>query len=152
VIVSQASTRVWIALALVCCCAAFGCGRGAPSSATQSQASLDGDGATDGLGPAAPMDARERAQWASAADGDPEELMRLATALETIGDLAAAPRRANDPEDAPELHEGCASLLALSRAGERPRERRVLAIRALRMLADRGCVKRADIPAELDAR
>jgi hypothetical protein len=149
------------------------------------------------------MDARERAQWASAAEGDPEELLRLAnlvgceglreraladaslrrvavraaaycpdlselpwlaevaggpddaearSALETIGDLAAAPRRATDPEDAPELHEGCASLLALSRAVERPKERRVLAIRALRMLAERGCVTRADIPAELDAR
>jgi hypothetical protein len=73
-------------------------------------------------------------------------------ALETIDELAARPRRATDPEDAEELHEGCAALLDLSRAESRPRERRVLAVRALRMLADRGCARTADIPAGLGAR
>jgi hypothetical protein len=73
-------------------------------------------------------------------------------ALETIDELAARPRRATDPEDAEELHEGCAALLDLARAQSRPRERRVLAVRALRMLADRGCVRPADIPADLGAR
>ncbi len=187
---------------LACCAVALGCGRGASPSATLSQSSVGADGGAESLVPL-PMDARERAQWAAAADGDPEELMRLTNlvgcealrerafadaslrrvalraeaycpdlselpwlaevaggpddadaraALESIGDLAAAPRRATDPEDATELREGCTALLALSRAVERPRERRVLAIRALRMLADRGCVKRADIPGELDAR
>jgi hypothetical protein len=149
------------------------------------------------------MDERERAQWAAAKEGDPEELMRLADltgceglreravgnvelravalqamqycgdfaelpwlaqvgagpseadarqALEAIFQLAARRRKATDPEDAEELHEGCGSLLAIARDGSQPRERRVLAVRALRMLAERGCVKRGDIPAELDAR
>ncbi len=75
-----------------------------------------------------------------------------AEALDSILDLAARPRRAVDPEDADELHTGCAALLALARAGDRPRSRRVGAVRALRMLADRGCVQRADIPTELDAK
>jgi hypothetical protein len=149
------------------------------------------------------MDERERAAWASARDGDPEEQMRLADAiaceglhqraqegdattravalramrycrdfgelpwlaqvaagdddgearlaLEAIGEIAARPRRATDPEDALELHEGCAGLLALARAPKKPRERRVLAVSALRMLAERGCVARTEIPAELDA-
>jgi hypothetical protein len=72
-------------------------------------------------------------------------------ALESIVELAARPRRATDPEDADELHAGCAALLDLARATDRPKERRVLAIRSLRMLADRGCVKRSEIPTDLDA-
>jgi hypothetical protein len=148
------------------------------------------------------MDAREAAQWAAAAAGDPEEWMRLSrlvgceglrdrasqpelrstaihamqycpdyselpwlaelageengaearAALETIDDLAARPRRATDPEDADELHVGCTALLALARTPSRPKERRVLAIRALRMLSERGCVRLADIPTDLDAK
>jgi hypothetical protein len=73
-------------------------------------------------------------------------------ALESIVELAARRRRATDPEDADELHAGCVALLDLARSTERSKERRVLAIRALRMLAERGCVKRADIPTDLDAR
>ena len=73
-------------------------------------------------------------------------------ALDVVVDLSAMPRRATDPEDADELHLGCGALLDLARGAQRPRERRVLAIRALRMLSERGCVKRADIPTELDAR
>jgi hypothetical protein len=73
-------------------------------------------------------------------------------ALDAVVGLSAMPRRATDPEDADELHVGCATLLDLSRGAQRPRERRVLAIRALRMLSERGCVKRGDIPTELDAR
>jgi hypothetical protein len=72
-------------------------------------------------------------------------------ALDSIVELSARRRRATDPEDADELHAGCGALLALARATDRPRERRVLAIRALRMLSERGCVKRADIPTDLDA-
>jgi hypothetical protein len=160
-----------------------------------------GEGAVETVTPA-PMDERERAQWAAAKDGDPEELMRLADligceglherasgsaelrsvairamrycgdfselpwlaelaggssdvdareALDVIVHLAARPRQATDPEDAEELHEGCAALLAIARDGNRLRERRVLAIRALRMLAERSCVRRTDIPADLDA-
>jgi hypothetical protein len=73
-------------------------------------------------------------------------------ALEAVDDLAARPRRATDPEDADELHVGCASLLALARSTSRPKERRVLAVGALRMLADRGCVRRAEIPTDLDVK
>jgi hypothetical protein len=72
-------------------------------------------------------------------------------ALDSAVALAARPRKAVDPEDADELHTGCGTLLALARASDRPRDRRVLAIRALRMLSEYGCVKRADIPVELDA-
>jgi hypothetical protein len=73
-------------------------------------------------------------------------------ALDAVVELSAMPRRATDPEDADELHVGCGALLDLARGAQRPKERRVLAIRALRMLSERGCVKRADIPTELDAR
>ncbi|MBV9945613.1 MAG: hypothetical protein JOZ69_02070 [Myxococcales bacterium] len=67
-------------------------------------------------------------------------------ALEAADLLAARPRRATDPEDAAELHAGCAALLALARDEDQPRERRLLSIRALRMLADRGCVTLQDVP------
>jgi hypothetical protein len=73
-------------------------------------------------------------------------------ALDSAVELAARPRRATDPEDADELHTGCGALLELAKGVERPKERRVGAIRALRMLVDRGCVKKADIPTELDAK
>ncbi len=151
---------------------------------------------------AAPMDAREAAQWTAASQGDAEELMRLEdlvgceglrergeqaelratavramqycqdfselpwlaqwaneggdadarAALEAIEALAARRRRATDPEDADELHAGCTALLSLARSESRPKDRRVSAIRALRMLADRGCVRRGDIPTDLDAK
>jgi hypothetical protein len=73
-------------------------------------------------------------------------------ALDTIAAQAARVRRATDPEDADELHEGCGALLGLAKTATQPAPRRVRAIRALRMLSDRGCVKRADIPADLDAK
>jgi hypothetical protein len=73
-------------------------------------------------------------------------------ALDAVVALAARPRRPVDPEDADELHAGCASLLALAKAVDRPRDRRVPAVSALRMLVDYGCVKKADIPADVDAR
>jgi hypothetical protein len=73
-------------------------------------------------------------------------------ALDVIVEQAARPRRATDPEDAVELGEGCRTLVALARAGGQPRAERVLAVRALRMLVDRGCAKKSDIPADLDAK
>lgn len=73
-------------------------------------------------------------------------------ALDAAVELAARPRRATDPEDADELHTGCGALLELARGADRPKGRRVLAIRALRMLSERGCVKKAEIPTELDAK
>jgi hypothetical protein len=74
------------------------------------------------------------------------------TALDAIVDQSARVRRATDPEDADELHTGCAVLLDLAKSTDRPAPRRVRAIRALRMLSERGCVKRADIPTDLDAK
>jgi len=73
-------------------------------------------------------------------------------ALDTIRELAARPRRATDPEDAAELHAGCGALLAIARSTSQKKDRRVGAIDALRMLADRGCVKRAEIPTDVDSK
>jgi hypothetical protein len=81
--------------------------------------------------------------------GDDAEAL---AALDAVVEQSARDRRATDPEDADELHTGCATLLSLSRATTRPAARRVRAIRALRMLSERGCVKRADIPTDLDAK
>jgi hypothetical protein len=186
-----------VAIALL---TAIGCGR-ATSSQSSSTSSAGGTD-QESAGVVASMDAREAAQWAAAAQGDAEELMRLEdlvgcqglhdrasrrdlrdtairamqycpdfselpwlaevatdksdadahAALEAIDELAARPRRANDPDDADELHAGCGALLALARSPSRPRERRVLAVRALRMLSERGCVRRADIPADVDVK
>jgi hypothetical protein len=73
-------------------------------------------------------------------------------ALQSVVDLAARPRRATDPEDAEELGEGCRALLAFARDAHGPKPRRVVAVRALRMLSERGCVKAADVPTDLDAK
>src|SRR5262249_32745975 len=56
-----------------------------------------------------------------------EEEARLA--LDATLELAARPRRAEDPEDADEFREGCEGLGALARDTTRPRARRVPAIR-----------------------
>ena len=78
-------------------------------------------------------------------------------ALDSAIDLAARPRRAVDPEDAAELKRGCDGLLALAvdrEAGAKSPKmlaRRVKAIRALRMLVERGCVDPAAIPTDADA-
>ncbi len=71
-------------------------------------------------------------------------------ALDSAVQLAAQPRRATDPEDAIELRAGCEKLVGIARDAKAPKKRRVLAIRALRMLSDKGCAK--EIPADLDAR
>jgi hypothetical protein len=69
---------------------------------------------------------------AKVAGGKDDEEARLA--LDTTVELAARPRKAEDPEDAEELAEGCEALSALARDAKRPRTRRVSAIRALRMM------------------
>lgn len=71
-----------------------------------------------------------------------------AVALDAVVEIAARPRRQEDPEDAEELKTACAGLLALARDAPKPRTRRVQAIRALRMLP---CT-RADVPTDLDAK
>jgi hypothetical protein len=73
-------------------------------------------------------------------------------ALESAAQVAGEPRRAVDPEDALEVRQGCDALLALAVDPKRPPPRRVGAIRAIRMLADRGCSKPGDLPADLDAK
>ena len=73
-------------------------------------------------------------------------------ALQTALDLAARSRRATDAEDAQELGEGGRALLAFARDVHGPKGKRVVAVRALRMLAERGCVKAGDIPTDLDAK
>ncbi|MBS2020414.1 MAG: hypothetical protein JST00_46585 [Deltaproteobacteria bacterium] len=80
------------------------------------------------------------------AGGDADEEARLS--LETIVDLAARPRHSRDEEDVDDLRAGCGELLALAKDGKRPKERRIPALRALRMMP---CPK-ADLPTDLDAK
>jgi hypothetical protein len=83
---------------------------------------------------------------ARASKGDDDEEAKLA--LEATIELAARVRRAEDVEDAAELKEGCEELSALARDAQRPRTRRVFAVRALRMMP---CPK-VVIPTDLDAK
>ncbi len=71
-------------------------------------------------------------------------------ALSSAVQLASAPRRATDAEDALELRAGCDKLSELAKNPKAQKQRRILAIRALRMLSDKGCAK--EIPTDLDAR
>lgn len=80
---------------------------------------------------------------ATEADDDEARL-----ALDSTVELAARKRTAEDVEDAAELREGCEKLGALARDGERPRDRRIVALRALRMMP---CPKQ-ELPSDLDAR
>jgi hypothetical protein len=84
----------------------------------------------------------------AAGPSEPEALAALAS----ITSQAARRRRATDPDDARELDDGCRALLALARSGQMSRQRRVGAVDALRMLADRGCVRRDEIPVDLDTK
>jgi hypothetical protein len=72
-------------------------------------------------------------------------------ALDSILTLLDAPRRATDPEDALELRSGTSALLALAKDKTKSPARRALAVNALRLLADRGLVPAADVPADLDS-
>lgn len=83
---------------------------------------------------------------ARTANGDDEDEAKLA--LDAAVELGARPRRAEDVEDEPELREGCEKLGALARDTARAKDRRVVALRALRMLP---CPKQ-DLPTDLDAR
>jgi hypothetical protein len=81
------------------------------------------------------------------AAGEPDD-EEAKLALDSTVELAARRRTTEDLEDAVELREGCEKLGALARDGERPRERRILALRALRMMP---CSKQ-ELPTDLDAR
>jgi hypothetical protein len=87
---------------------------------------------------------------AQAAEGQDET--QAEAALDSLVDLAARPRRALDPEDAAEMKSGCDALLSVAKDPKAVRSRRVKAIRALRMLAERGCVTADVLPTDLDAR
>ena len=83
---------------------------------------------------------------ARAASGSVDEEAKIA--LEAVIELAARPRRAEDVEDESELRDGCEKLGALARDTARARDRRVVALRALRMMP---CPKQ-ELPSDLDAR
>lgn len=72
-------------------------------------------------------------------------------ALESIVDLAARERRAEDPEDLAELAEGCKALAVLAKDTAQARARRVPAIRALRMMP---CPpeEKAQLPTDVDTK
>ena len=82
--------------------------------------------------------------------GEDETLAKLAAG--SLQDLAARPRRAVDAEDAEELREGCETLGALARDKERTKERRIGAIRALRMMPCPAWPAGSAIPTDLDAK
>jgi len=96
------------------------------------------------------VDGFEPLPWLAAIAAAPQNDYATA-ALDAIIDMAARPRRAVDPEDGAELREGCDALLALAKDAQAAKARRIQAIRALRMLSERGCVAPGDIPADLDA-
>jgi hypothetical protein len=83
------------------------------------------------------------AQTALGTDDDEARIALVASA-----ELGARPRRSEDVEDEAELREGCEKLGGLARDVTRARDRRVLALRALRMIP---CPKQ-DLPTDLDAR
>ena len=88
---------------------------------------------------------------AKVASGKNDDEARLA--LEATLELAARPRRSEDPEDAEELREGCDTLLVLARDVARPRARRVAAVRALRMMpCPPGKAGPEELPTDVDAK
>lgn len=91
---------------------------------------------------------------AKLANGKDDEEAKLA--LDAAVELATRPRRAEDPEDADELREGCEGLFALSHSDKPARSRRVLAIRALRMMpcppTDGGASLDGALPKDVDAK
>ncbi len=64
--------------------------------------------------------------------------------------IAARGRDQLDPEDAEEMRAGCKYLLAAARDERRDREVRIDAVRAVRLLLDRGCAKNEEVPTALD--
>jgi len=83
---------------------------------------------------------------ATAASTSEDEEAKIA--LDAVIELATRPRRSEDVEDEAELREGCEKLGGLARDAARPRERRVVALRALRMMP----CPRQELPSDLDAR
>lgn len=78
-------------------------------------------------------------------DGDDEQARAALDAAVTLGTRVD---RNVDLEDAEELAAGCEGLVGLAKNTKKAKERRVLAIRALRMLP----CNAGDLPSDLDAR
>jgi hypothetical protein len=83
---------------------------------------------------------------------DPDAL----AALEGAVTLATQARRQRDPDDAEDLRTGCDKLLAFAKDAAAPRPKRVLAVRALRMLKETGApacgTAPGAIPTDVDSR
>jgi len=87
---------------------------------------------------------------AAAQRGTPDEAR---AAVESADAIAARKREQVDPEEDDELGAGCAALLAAAKDATRPREVRIGAVRALRMLADhKPCPRASEIPTDVDAK
>jgi hypothetical protein len=74
-----------------------------------------------------------------------------AAALESASFELSQPRRAEDRDDALEIAEGSAALLAVAKDKKVAVARRTRVVRVLRQLADRGWVVPAEVPTDLDA-
>jgi hypothetical protein len=83
------------------------------------------------------------ARTAAGSDDDAAKI-----ALDATVELGARPRRGEDIEDEAELREGCEALGTLARDAAAAKERRIVSLRALRMMP---CPKQ-DLPTDLDAR
>lgn len=85
---------------------------------------------------------------AEACASDDADLAKEAALSATA--LAARGRDQNDPEDAEEMREGCTKLLAVAKDGKPAKDVRIGAVRTLRLLSERGCVKADEIPKDFD--
>ena len=79
-----------------------------------------------------------------------EDVALAKEAVDSAVAMASRGRDQNDPEDAEELRSGCDKLLAIAKNGKHDKIVRIRAVRALRLVADRGCVKIEDIPTDFD--
>ncbi len=78
-----------------------------------------------------------------------EDVTLAKEAGESALTMAARGRDQNDPEDAEEMRAGCMKLLAVAK-GKHDKAVRILAVRTVRLLADRGCAKADEIPTDFD--
>jgi hypothetical protein len=74
------------------------------------------------------------------------------SALSALHEIAARKRLQHDPEDAPELKEACLTLSTFATGSEGTAEERARTVAILRMLADYGCMMRAQITNKLDSK
>jgi hypothetical protein len=79
-----------------------------------------------------------------------EDVALAKEAADSAVAMAARGRDQNDPEDAEEMRAGCTKLVAIAKNGKHDKTVRIRAVRILRLLAERGCVKVDDIPTDFD--